>query len=450
MRDRVTTIAAFANARWRWPKMRAELEETRDRKLDRFLSTVLPKAGFYRSMTAIERPLAAIQLEELPIVDKQTMLANFSGLNTRGITLDAAMDAAVAAERSRDFAPTVDGLTVGLSSGTSGQRGVFLVSARERQQWAGIVLAHLLSTDSLRRIAALTKPPLRIAFFLRANSNLYSTLSSGRIAFTFHDLLVPMSEHLVQLNMSRPDILVAPPTVLRHLAHASSEGALAISPSQIVSVAEVLEPDDRVAITAAFGVNVQEVYQATEGLLALSCSHGRLHLNEEHLYIEREWIDEHRFHPIITDFSRTTQIVARYRLDDVLRETERACECGRVTRSLEAIEGRADDVLWCRHASGEWRAMFPDTIRRAMALTGPALRDYRIEQRSDTWHVRVQCDSASTADVRRAIEHELSALALSLGVRLPALRFDEWTDTPIVQKRRRIRCIEKPAASVSA
>lgn len=34
--------------------------------------------------------------------------------------------------------------------------------------------------------------------------------------------------------------------------------------------------------------------------------------------IEKEWLDETRFVPIITDLMRTSQPIVRYRLDDVL------------------------------------------------------------------------------------------------------------------------------------
>jgi putative adenylate-forming enzyme len=128
-------VAAFARARWgRRPHDRAALEALQQKRLARFLADVLPRAPFYR-----DRPRT---LAELPIVDKATTLARFAEFNTVGVTLDRALEVALAAERSRDFAPTLPGgVTVGLSSGTSGTRGVFLVSDAERARWAGVMLA---------------------------------------------------------------------------------------------------------------------------------------------------------------------------------------------------------------------------------------------------------------------------------------------------------------------
>ncbi len=216
-----------------------------------------------------------ITLADLPIVDKQTLLTHFDALNTRDIRYDDAMAVALAAERSRDFRPALGDVTVGLSSGTSGQRVPFLVSARERMVWAASILARMLDTASLARIASPWQPPLDIAFFLRANSNLYTTLDSRRVTFAFYDLLHPIDAHVDAL-MSRtggrgrrgshassgagpesgpesgpcvgPDVLVAPATVLRRLADEQLEGRLRLHPRQVISVAETLEEEDAAAI----------------------------------------------------------------------------------------------------------------------------------------------------------------------------------------------------------
>ncbi len=85
-------------------------------------------------------------------------------------------------------------------------------------------------------------------------------------------------------------------------------------------MAEVLDPLDRQRIEAAFAVRVEQIYQATEGFLGATCEHGVIHLNEEFLIVEREWVDEARtrFVPVITDLYRSSQPIIRYRLNDVL------------------------------------------------------------------------------------------------------------------------------------
>jgi putative adenylate-forming enzyme len=443
------SLAAFARFRWglRFAD-RAALLRFQERRLERFLRRTLPQAPFYRSWAG--RPLT-----ELPIVNKATILGDFAAFNTRGVTLDRALDAALQAERSRDFRPSLDGLTVGLSSGTSGTRGVFLVSPGERARWAGVLLARALSAGSLRHLLDVRRPPLRVAFFLRANSNLYETVASRRLDFAYHDLLAPLDGHQERLNARPPDILVAPPTVLRRLAETAATGALQIAPRQVLSVAEVLEPDDERAIAAAFGVPVRQVYQCAEGFLGASCPAGRVHLNEELLHVEPEWLDagRRRFQPIVTDFSRTTQLVVRYRLDDVLRLAEGPCPCGRHTLSLESIEGRADDVLWASPADAEapLSPVFPDVLRQAFARADPlgVIRDYRLEQHGNEWRLRLDSQSP-VEEPETAVCSELAGLAKGLGIRLPALSFEPWREEPLDRKRRRIRCERKPPEGMQA
>src|SRR5699024_10326335 len=134
-----------------------------------------------------------------PVMDKQTMMANFDALNTVGVRRVEAEALALAAERSRDFAPMLGDVAVGLSSGTSGHRGLFLVSPADRDAWAGTVLA-------------LTLPPglvgHRIALFLRANNALYESVRSRLVDFRYFDLTVPVALELEELGCYAPASLV--------------------------------------------------------------------------------------------------------------------------------------------------------------------------------------------------------------------------------------------------
>ena len=102
----------------------------------------------------------------------------------------------------------------------------------------------------------------------------------------------------------------------------------------------MLEEQDRRLLMQVFPA-VGEVYQATEGFLAASCAHGTLHLNEEFLHIEPQWIDEQRFTPLITDFTRSTQPIVRYRLDDVLVLRRNPARAGSRRGRLRVSKGGA-------------------------------------------------------------------------------------------------------------
>lgn len=410
--------------RRRLPRDREALLAWQDARVRRHLSWVRARSPYYRDLFADLDPR---EWRAWPTTDKAAMMANFDAFNTAGVTLARALAVATRAETERNFAPTIGPLTVGLSSGTSGARGVFLVSSDERRRWAAVILRRLLPGGLAR--------PHRVAFFLRADSNLYRTVRSRRLQFTFFDLLAPFESHHERLAKLRPTVLVAPPGALRLIA----EHGPPLAPERVVSVAEVLEPQDRAAIEARLGP-VREVYQATEGFLGVSCAHGRLHLNEDLLAVDLEEAGEGRFTPVVTDFSRRTQPIVRYRLDDLLVPAP-ACACGSPLLALERVEGRRDDVLLLPARDGGVRRVFPDFVRRALMLA-PGVREYRARQTApDTLEVEVVPD---TADVRGSAALALSRAWADLGVEDVHVHFVPYAFTPGARKLRRVERTWRP------
>jgi putative adenylate-forming enzyme len=436
-----TFLKAFIRARWGYRFTdRGALERWQKQRLDHYLRHCLGSIGFYHHR-------ARSRLEDLPVIDKQLLLANFQALNRHQVSLEAATALALRAEVLRDFRPTLPGgITVGLSSGTSGQRGVFLVSARERAAWAGTILARMLDGRSLRQLFNPFAARLKVTLCLRANSNLYSSVRNARIRFQFCDLLESMAHWLNDIARHQPDILVAPASVLRQLAGAQICGDLDIHPRQVISVAEVLERDDAQMIRRAWDCAPGEIYQCTEGLLGQTCAAGNIHLNEEFVHIEPRWLDaaHERFTPLITDFTRTTQIFARYHLDDILRVDRRPCSCGRVTLRLASIEGRQDDTLWLSDARGTTlQPVFPDVLRQMM-VTATAVSDYRIAQRGDEWTVQLSTPASTHDQERRQVAEAIAGLCVRLGWQVPTLNFATWQPPAVGAKRRRIECAQRP------
>lgn len=399
----MTLLSQYIRTKWLGKRFssREELERWQEDQVVAMLRRVLPHSPFYQKRMG-SLPLGAWR--DMEPIDKKLMMAHFDELNTLGIAKAEAFQVALQAESTRDFTPQIGAVTVGLSSGTSGNRGLFLVGPKEQAKWAGTILAKALPG------ALWTKQ--RIAFFLRANSNLYTAVNGRRIRFSFFDLLTPLAEHLDHLNEYQPTVLVAPASMLRLLAAAQRQGRLCVAPLKIISVAEVLDPLDEAYIREAFNQTVHQIYQCTEGLLAVTCSHGTLHVNEDLVVMEKEYLDEHRdrFFPILTDFSRVTQPIIRYRLNDILTEKRSACACGSTFLALERIEGRADDLFLFRHEREErWVSVFPDFIRRAVISASDEIEEYTVRQLSPhklevSLRVRGQQDASVQAEVHRSLE----------------------------------------------
>ncbi|HIZ37108.1 MAG TPA: hypothetical protein H9815_15145 [Candidatus Ruania gallistercoris] len=407
--SKLRTAVVLARTRWGpRPRTRAALERYQQRRIRRHLRFLRARSPFYRDVYT---------LTDAPVMDKQTMMAHFDELNTAGVRRSDAEALALRAERSRDFAPMLGDVAVGLSSGTSGHRGLFLVSPADRDAWAGTVLA-------------LTLPPgltgHRIALFLRANNALYESVRSKLVDFRYYDLTAPIEDHLGDLVEYAPTILVAPPSVLRLLAGA---GPRLAGLQRVYSVAEVLDPGEAETFAAAFGqLHLHQLYQCTEGFLAHTCAEGVLHLNEQHVLIEPEWLDENRFTPIVTDFSRRTQPIVRYRLNDVLIARRGSCPCGSVLRAIERIEGREDDTLVLGGTP-----VFADLVSRAV-IVADGFSEYRVVQTGPE-AIEVHLDDLAAA---AAVRDELEALWARLDVAAPTVTYLPYAADPAV-KRRRVR-----------
>ena len=139
MTNKARVVRAFVSARYlrRWHS-RAAIEHHQRRRLARHMRFLRSHSPYFSRLMAGEDPP---QWADLPLMNKATMMANFDELNTVGLARDEALALAIEGERRRDFAADLGGCSVGLSSGTTGHRGLFVVSPRERDVWAGTVLA---------------------------------------------------------------------------------------------------------------------------------------------------------------------------------------------------------------------------------------------------------------------------------------------------------------------
>ncbi len=427
----IRVAAAYVQARRQRFTSREKLEQWQDRRVESHLRYVIAHSEYHRKRFS-GRHMS--DWRRFPIIDKREMMANFSSYNTLSIDRDEAIRVARCAEESRDYQPTIRGATVGLSSGTTGNYSLFLSSARENATFIGTALGRLLRGSLLANH--------RIAFFHRAHSNLYNGLDSGRMKHRFFDLSSPLEQHFPSLNELSPSQIIAPPFALRTLGAAKRRGELIIAPRSILSVAEVLDEDDKRQIETDFQLTIDEAYIATEGFIAATCPYGSLHVNEDCLVMQREWIDRKSGHfvPIVTDFRRRAQPIIRYRLDDVLVDQPEPCACGSPFAILERVEGRCDDVLVFRaKSSNTMQKVFPDFVRRAVGFASEHCRDYRIVQNSPgEMHVAVDADPHHRDAAESKVKQSLDQLFHKIGVTPPTVHFDKRFTVDPLKKRRRV------------
>ncbi len=424
-----TLLKNYFLNKYRFFSSREHLEKWQNRRVMGHLQWVMQHSLFYRELY---KNLNLHDWREFPIISKKEMMTHFNTLNTCKISQEDAYEIAMGFEEKKLNNSAIGEITIGLSSGTSGNRGLFLVSPHERFCWAGAMLAKMLPNGLLTR--------QKIAFFFRTTSPLYSSIKSKTIQFEYYHLQNSIDEHIKKLNRQLPSILVAPPSLLRKLAVESKSGHLRINPRKIISIAEVLDPIDEKFISTVFKQNIHQIYQATEGFLATTCKYGTLHLNEDIIVIQKERIPGNRFkfYPIITDFSRFSQPIIRYRLNDILHEREKPCACGSLFTAIEFIEGRSDDIFYFQKGQA-LKPIFPDFIRQAIVTADLCIEEYFAIQTSPlNMEISLKTSIHDASIIQEKVRKKLIDLIQKHDVTLPNISFYPYVEDVKTRKLRRI------------
>lgn len=401
-------------------RTREDVEKHQSRRLASFLKDTVANCDRYRDINATA-------LSHLPVIDKRDLLADFPLFNSAGLTAEQ-VRATLRTGQDR-----IGSYVVGQSTGTSGNRGFYVVSDAERFVWLGTILAKALP-DALWRHH-------RVALALPGLSTLYRAAGSGsRIALGFFDLAEGVEAWAQRLVDFQPDTIVAPPKVLRHLAQTGQLPAV-----NIFSGAEVLDPMDRGIIESATGRRVREIYMATEGLLGVACPHGTLHLAEDTMHFE--WLQQpgsRLVTPLITDFTRRIQVMARYRMNDLLELSEHRCACGSPLQAVARIEGRQDDVFLLAGLGGSTHMLTPDILRNTLVDTDPRIDDFRIIQKGPST-IEVRLHPNLPEDVANAVKKNLLTLLARSNCDAVDIQIQRGLDVPFERKLRRVYREQHPA-----
>jgi len=362
-------------------KTRAQLKAYQNRKLLIHIAWAMENSLFYKKyfQRFSRNPLDLLQMwEQIPPINKQVMMENFDTLNTKGLKQEEVFSHTLKAEVAREKAAKLNGSIVGLSTGTSGRRGIFVVSDEEHAAYVGYVLARVRQNSIFRKN--------RVAVFLRSDNLLYQAPVSSHFQYLFFNTFDDPSSWKESLQSFNPTVIIAPPTVLAVLGEMLKAQKLSVRPNEIVSVGEVLEPESRAELEQIFGLMVHQYYQCTEGILGLSCLEGKIHLSEDIIRFDREIVQvadiKHgrAFIPILSDFTRKSLPLLRYRLDDILILSEKPCSCGSPFLALERIVGREADLFYFLDFKNMHKPIFGDVLVRIATRCGFELRVLKIEQ----------------------------------------------------------------------
>lgn len=390
---------------------KAKIEAYQLSQLKSLIEYAKEHATFYKETLSDFEINSLNDIKKLPIINKNIMMDNFDHLNTVSLSKDEVMAVAVEKELNKDYLGYYkDEFVIGLSSGTSGNKGLYITPKALTERLPFVFLAR--SGIPLRYL------PFKILFMLRVFSQGFNDINSPIISLNYLSTMTPVDKIIKEINQRRINILMAPPSLCRMLL---SVAHLIRKPlKMIVTYAEVLEKEEKVRLSEVFGCRVIEIYQGSEGQFASACSHGNLHINEDLIYVEL--LDENHHdvntphiaasHMIATNLVNLAQPLIRYEMNDLI-VLDDPCPCGSSFRTIEKILGRNDDILYFKKKDGSIQHIFPDLFSRWIITSSENIREYKVIQHMDH-SLMILLDPITSRDQNELIQHVNSRLRTEL------------------------------------
>jgi phenylacetate-CoA ligase len=371
-------------------------------------------------------------LARLPVMTKAEMMANFDSAVTdprlsRGLV-----------ERHLAGSVAEPSLLLGeyvclVSGGSSGLRGIFVQALGEYADFVGTVI---------RRLMAGGAPPEGLVIgIVGAGSPVHSsglaaaTATAPPLRMISAPAGLPTAEIVRRLNAAQPPILMGYAAKLAELAREQRAGRLRLGPRSVISNSEALGPDERTAISEAFGVPVIDLFVSTEGLVGHTGPGDAVFTFASDTCIA-ECVDD-QGHPVpygiasskvlVTNLHNLTQPLIRYELTD--RFTPARPTGGGLLRAR--VDGRADDLF--RYATV---SVHPFVIGAVLARA-PAIREFQVRQTEAGAEVTAVADrDFDDTAVTAAVEDALRQAGVP-GPQVSLRRVEALGRDPLTGKARR-------------
>lgn len=370
-------------------------------------------------------PQSVPPLTALPPVTKADLMAHFDDWVTDPEVTRAQVEAFVA-DVNRVGELFLDRYTVWVTSGTTGQRGIFLHDVQARLVYMGLLALRCLPRqanpwDALRFLAR----GARVAALVASGAHYASTVSVeiarrrllwGKDRVRLFSVLTPTAQLVSELNRFQPTVIIGYPTAVHLLAQEQRAGRLRIHPLIIFTAAEWLDPVARAEIEQIFACPLQDCYAASEFMgIGAACEEGWHHVNADWVILEPVDADRRPVPPgepshtvLLTNLVNRVQPLIRYDLGDSITLRPDPCPCGRPFPAVR-VEGRRDDILALVDAAGRTVRILPMAIAAVVEET-PGVASYQIVQtHPDAIQVRVELerdapveDTLALVDIRLA------------------------------------------------
>jgi putative adenylate-forming enzyme len=352
-------------------------------------------------------------------MNKTIMMEKFNEVNTVGLDRDALLKFLMEREDKGLYDLFLHNDTeysVGMSSGTSGNRGITVLSKTEITKYSLVLFMR-------SGIPAQVKKK-HILFLLRVNNPSFMAVKRFGVKIVYSDYTKSAAELVDIINTEQLNILAGPPTLLSLIAALREKIVHTID--CLISYAEILTDDVKQFLADSFGCPVVEIYQGSEGFIASCCKEGNLHINEDLIELELEDMGNGMYKVVVTDLYRETQPIVKYELNDLIELEEKRCPCGSSFKRIKQIHGRMDDVfIFKTKDTNEEVFLFPDYVRRAIISASDSIIEYQaIQHDYQNVEIRLQLsDLSQQQSIESTIIANIANRCSQIGIEVPVIEF---------------------------
>jgi phenylacetate-CoA ligase len=423
---RSLSIRKQLSARDQWTRQR--LSEFQQQQLSSLAMHAISHSPFYRELYSHIDTNKGIVLNDLPIINKATMMENFDRIVTDPRLKLADLQAHIRQLTRDEY--YLGEYRVFTTSGSSGLKGVFVSN---RGEWSTALAGFFRCAEFMGlsprfpkrwRVASIGgDSPIHVTYRMAVSTDIgINKILRLQATSSIEDL-----GH--SLDTFQPDVLVAYSSIAALLAMEQFEGRLNIHPRVVSTTAEVRTEDMERKIRAAWGVFPFNNYGMTEAgiVFGSDCSfHRGLHVFED-LFIVEVVDESNRAVPdgspghklLMTNLFNYTQPLIRYEVSDMITMSPEMCPCGRPLRLIARMEGRSDDIIYLKDRQGRDIPVHPIHFHSALGVFRE-IKQYQVVHEEDGLHIGIVLGQKnSEGKIAGMLKEKLRANLESLGATCP-------------------------------
>lgn len=372
----ISGILDYIKLKWHFNfYSKKRIERYQLKKIKKLINYSKKYSSFYKNEYKNKKIKTWDNYYELPLINKNKMMDNLTEINTINATKEELYEYSLNNELKKNYKGYFKNqYVVGLSSGTSGNKGIYITDKRLTKKLPFVFLA--------RSGISLSLLPFNILFLLRVYSQGFDDINSTFIKLKYMSTMEKIDKVVKRINEQKINILMCPPSFLRQLL--PEQDKILVRIKLIMTYAEVLTEEEKIKFENKFNCKVIEIYQTSEGQMASSCRCGNLHINEDLVFIELYYnnkkLDKKNIvadKMIITNLINFAHPLIRYEMNDLIVLGEK-CKCGSNFRTIKKIIGRNDDIIYLYDKEGNVQYIFPDLFARWIITTSDEIREFKV------------------------------------------------------------------------